>query len=637
MRYIITFYNGLIEDLKIFLFWLGLLTFFRIVFFLVFASQLHGEVSGDVVTCLWLGTRLSLKTAGWICAVGFVLMTIPGSFWPFLLEWKYRFHYSVILLFCIMFMARFPYYRVFKDVFNGIVVMAVHEDWWAILCMLIQEYGLWWRIPIAFVLAYGFSFVLRFFLRHTIPCNFANCQKKWQVIVLSLIGLPLLSVFVRYGGAFNYQNSISWTNAARFSSPLLNATVLDDGQALTKVYKIFRLRKDIDSIKLSEQEIRNAIAILGGDKHAQSIDAAFNRIVRHKRLMTNPKHVVLVLVESFGMWPFEMPFSDLHLVDNVSNIKTSPQCANITTMLAGGGGTMSSVQSVLTGLPTIGSRHNFTGHNNDFSAFYLTSIAKKLGYRTEFWYSGFASWENIEQYCKNVGFDRFYHCGNLSHGKGNAWGAEDKDFFEGFLQNVKQQKDEKVLHVLLTGSNHPPYTVDVDSYGFSRENVKKHLTEDIDDTKSSITELGHMWYADKCIGEMVSDMQRSFEDTLFIITGDHSERFSFAKEQSQYIRSAIPFLVYGKGVKSDWFGENSVGCHQQIPATLAEILGGEGFVYSSIMPSMFENDFVNNHELCADKSGMRKINTLPKERKEKIQMAVKLAAQRILNGDIICR
>lgn len=635
MKYIINFYNGLMEDIKAFIFWMALLTFFRVIFLVTFASQLPEGAYGDVMTCLLLGTRLSLKTAGWICALIFLLTTIPASFWPNVLKWKYRLHSFAILLFCIMFMARFPYYRVFNDVFNGIIVTAFHEDWWAIISMLFLEYGIWWRLPVALILTDIFNFALKMFFWYAPLNNFANCQKKWIVIVASIIGLPLLCVFVRYGGAFSYRRGISWVSAARFSSPLLNATVLDDGQALNRVFKIIRLRQDIDNINLSEKEIRNAIKVLGGNDRAENIDGAFCRTVTQKRLAVQPRNVVIVLGESFGIWPFVEPFSNLHLVDNVTGLKESSQCAHIGTMLPGGSGTIASVQSVLTGLPSIGSRHNFMGYSEDFSAFYLTTIAKKLGYKTIFWYSGFAGWENIEQYSKNLGFDKFYHCGDFSYKGGNAWGAEDKEFFNAFLKTVKQQKNEKVLHVLLTGSNHPPYSVDVDGHGFPRQNIRKSLPPDIDDGKSTITEIGHMWYADKCIGEMVAELQSYFSDTLFVITGDHSERFSFAKEQSQYVRSAIPFLIYGQSVQPEWFSQDSVGCHQQVAATLAEILGDDGFSYNSIMPSMFGNDFVYNYNLCADKDGIRKIETLPKSQREKIQAAVRLSAQRILNGNEI--
>lgn len=43
----------------------------------------------------------------------------------------------------------------------------------------------------------------------------------------------------------------------------------------------------------------------------------------------------------------------------------------------------------------------------------------------------------------------------------------------------KEKEQEKVFHVVLTTSNHPPYSIDVDGVGFPREKVKSKLPADI--------------------------------------------------------------------------------------------------------------------------------------------------------------
>ena len=70
-----------------------------------------------------------------------------------------------------------------------------------------------------------------------------------------------------------------------------------------------------------------------------------------------------------------------------------------------------------------------------------------------------------------------------------------------------------------------------------------------------------------------------YSDTLFVITGDHSERFSFVKEQDIRTLSSIPCIFYGTGVQQSWFHDKSVGDHMQLAGTLAEIVGPAGFTY----------------------------------------------------------
>lgn len=635
MKYITNFYNGLIEDLKAFVFWIGLLTLFRIIFLINFASQLPEGSYGDITACLILGTRLSLKTAGWICGLGFILTTLPCIFSTSFLRWKLRFHSFAILIMTILFMARFPYYRAFNTAFDGMVITAFHEDWWAILCTIIDEYGVWWRIPVALILTDIFYFALKMFLWYAPLANFKDCNHKWLVIITSVIFLPLLCVFVRFGGSFTYRHGISWVSAARFSSPLLNAATLDDGQAISRVFKIWRLRQKIDNIHLNETEIRSAIAKLDGNSQAENIDLAFQRKVTKQRLNHRPQHVVLILGESLGIWPFSEPFDKLNLTEQITALQNSTKGAHIGTMLPAGSSTISAVQSILTGLPFTGSRYNFESFDKTDSAMYLANIMKHLGYKTVFWYSGFGNWENLKNFTQNLGFDEFYHCGDFNYKQGNSWGASDHEFYNFFLQKTKEQQNEKVFHVLLPGSNHAPFSIDVEDFGFPWNTTKKNLPPTIDDSRSNLKALGHLWYSDYCIGNLVKQMETNFPDTLFVITGDHSERFAFDKEQSNKIRSAVPCIFYGQGVNPQWFNETSIGCHQQIPATLAEILGPKNFTYSAMLPSMFESKNCFSASFILDEKGLQSTKLLTKPQRQYLTTFRELAAQRILNGNEI--
>ena len=140
----------------------------------------------------------------------------------------------------------------------------------------------------------------------------------------------------------------------------------------------------------------------------------------------------------------------------------------------------------------------------------------------------------------------------------------------------------------------------MDSVGFPREEVRKKLPKAIDATEQNLTELGHIWYADKTMGDFIAKVEKHNPDTLFVVTGDHSERFTFAIEQDIRTCSAIPCIFYGQGVRKDWFNKNAVGCHMQLAGTLAEMVGPSGFTYSAFDKSMFVQDkFVFNHKLVA--------------------------------------
>ena len=78
LHYFARFFENIQQDLKAFLYWCLVLTIFRIAFICIYSSQLNGNYS-DVPMALFLGLRLSLKTAGILCLIGFVLASLPKT------------------------------------------------------------------------------------------------------------------------------------------------------------------------------------------------------------------------------------------------------------------------------------------------------------------------------------------------------------------------------------------------------------------------------------------------------------------------------------------------------------------------------------------------------------------------------
>lgn len=602
MNFYVRFFENLQRDLKSFIYWCLVFTVFRIAFIAIYSGQLNGEY-GDVPMAVLLGLRLSLKTAGVIALLGFVFATLPKIVvknWP---SDKLRFcwHAVTLVFFAVCFMTRIPYYKIFNAAFNMMLINGAHDDIYAIFVTAVKEYQLLWRFPLALVLGIALAYGLRIWL-HQLPAkSFDEVQHKKLVAALTLPAIIVLFVFVRYGGAFDYANSINWESAARLKSNLLNEAILDDGQALYRVRDMKRKIDKVTNINITVAQLREKIAASGGNKNADSIDKAFLHTVEQPKLAKQPRNIVLIVGESFGNWPFLPKYKDLGLVDNMLALQNSVDAAHIATMLPHGSGTISAVNGLVSGIPDMGLYENY--QPNSFNGKYTTGIGyimKQLGYKTVFWYGGFSGWQNIGKFTKAQSFDEFHCADEFSDDSGNAWGCSDAVLFkqiEAYMS--KEQEQEKVFHVVLTTTNHPPYTIDVDSIGFPRAKVKAKLPADIANDEKTLTELGHIWYADKTMGDFVKHAQNKHSDTLFVITGDHSERFSFAKEQDTRTLSSIPCIFYGMGVQQAWFGDQSVGCHMQIAGTLAELLAPAGFKYSAMLPSMFESDFAFNHRLFA--------------------------------------
>ena len=644
------FLRQLQTDLKGFV-WFNVLFFlFRIAFILLFGSQLtQGLFSADTATALWIGLRMSLKTAGCIMLIGAVLSTVPNLF---ILRWKadrIRYYWYAVcnFVFTLLFIARIPYYKIFNSGYNLMLINGKNDDIRAIFLTAIQEYGLLWRLPLAILLAACLCALLKKWLRTPTHAFVSHSRKETLgKSLLILAGIAVFWVFVRFGGSFGYTHSVNWENASRLRSNLLNEAVLDDGQALYRVYSMHKRMKKTTEVTFTAEELRRKIAATGGNPNAATIDEAYRHTITEEKMKTQPRHIVLVLGESYAQWPFLPQFDSVgtYLVEKGRKFASAPRSMQTTFMLAHGEGTMPAVNGFVSGLPDTGIYLNY--EKESYQETYGTGIGavmKQLGYKTVFWYGGFSAWQNVGPFVLAQNFDEFRDASGFAGYKGgNAWGVPDKILFDNAASYIRQHKNEKIFHLILTTTNHPPYTIDLKAAGFDSGRVSGSRPDTIPDDPDTLNEMGHIWYADHVMGEFIEETEKEIPESLFVITGDHGERFSFAKEMGLQSRASIPCIFYGKGIDPSWLPEKQFGSALQIAPTLAVLAGRKGDTYSSMVPDLLQKqDFVFNHWLWGDATGMyRQKRMKPEQDKGKngrtrIEQLQQIAAWRILKGNRI--
>ena len=635
------FFKNLQQEMKLFLFFTVLFMLFRIAFIGIYSYQLGDGSYSEIVLCLWYGLRLSFKTTGMIVLISAVFATLPQLFfikWPSDLLRKVI-SSSVVLLFTLLFFARIPYYKIFNSGFNIMLINGMYDDISAIVDTAVNEYQLLWRLPAAIICGIILAWILCKFLdTRTYVIKVASKTRRWLYSLGIIIFLTIFWIFVRFGGAFSYTKSVNCENAERLKSNLLNEAILDDGQALYRVKSITERIKKINNVNISANVLRQKIELLGGNPSADSIDDAFKKVVTIPKLQEQPDNVVLIVGESHALWPFLPEYENLGLVPKELKLLNSPNCFKTDFMLAQGTGTMPTINGFVTGLADAGIYPN--SQPESYKTKYGTgigSIMKALGYRTVFWYGGFEAWQDIKRFTLSQNFDEFYCAGDFQYEGGNSWGCPDEVLFKYVEKYLNKEKQEKTFHIILTTSNHPPYNIDVVAKGFPKEEIKQKLPDTIGSDEETLNEIGHIWYADQSIGDFIENVEADKPDTLFVITGDHAERFNFAKEVDLKTLSAVPCIVYGKNVSKDLLAEHKVGCHLQIIPTLAEMVGKKGDTYSSIYSSLFDyNGTVFNHYLWTNDEQIYKINKkIPEALSNKIKAARQLTAWRVLKGDKI--
>lgn len=630
-----SFYKNLQKDLLALLFWVFVLCILRLMFTVYFVDTLPEKNFTDIAYSQFLGLRMSLKTAGIIATIGFLLSTLPTIFCRYFKKIKILWHSAMAVVFSFTFLARFPYYKIFNSTYNEMLINGLHDDWHAIFITCIKEYGIVWRLPLALIIAYILIYIIKKLFKITPILANQYINHRILTPIITIITIPTLCIFIRYGGAFNYAHSIDWKSCARLHHNLLNETILDDGQAFYRVYSMHKLLKKINQIDFDSNELQKKIIIAGGNNNTATLDHAFLQTVQTPYITDTPKHITVIVDESFGNWPFLPDYIPLHLADKTLSLKYNNKGTYIEDMLPHGSGTIGAIIGFISGLPDTGLYINYQPNAlKDKYSSGIGYIMKQLGYKTIFWCGGYSSWQNSKKFISAQSFDELHFGDEFAFIKGNAWGCPDEELFNHIAKYTQTHKDEKIFNLVLTISNHPPYSIDVDAKGFDRVKTRSMLPKSVTDDEKTLTELGHFWYADKCIGDFVERYEIIQPKSFFVITGDHSERFSFATEVNTKTRSSIPCIFYGNGISKE-LPLKPYGCHQQIAGTLAELIGPKGFQYTAFLPNMFHSDFAFNHHLIADTNHINNIDKTNQSQTDKITALKQITAWRVLKGNNI--
>ena len=630
--------EGLIKEFKLFFLWCLIFSIFRLAFILIFRDDSVG--TWDIVLAMFYGLRISLKTVGLICLVGGVFATLPQvflSFWPGDTIRK-AWHGLCLCHFLWLFIVRIPYYRVFNATFDMMIINGLYDDKTAIWQTMIQQYQLlprlgYWLLGSIVLLYLGKLGYNRYIAGTAVPEY--PFLRSLAHSVGALVFLAVWFVFCRWGGAFTYESGINWENCGKFQSNLLNEAVLDDGQAMYRVYCMYDLSQRITKAQFTPEEMENKIKLLGKESSSRSITAAFAQRAPGTQ-SPQPQQIVVIVGESFGLWPFEDRFATLNLVNQSKTLAKSPKGCRVEALLPHGSGTISSLNGFISGLPNTGIYENYNA--NMLKSAQPTATAEimwELGYTTHFWYGGFSRWQNIKNIALAQGFRRFHCADEFQYTGGTAWGYPDKVLFEHIEKYIGSHPAEKMFHLVLTSSNHPPYTIDLERENFPKDKVKNALQQikEIPKDDETLNELGHIWYTDKVIGGFINTTEQLLPHSLFVITGDHSERFTFAQPQPPATRSTVPCIFYGETVGPD-FIRSKFGEHLDILPTIVNAVAPQGFTYPSFGRDLKTvRDYSANHALIITDKGVRQQKDIPKELQEKIHARRDIGAWRITKGD----
>ena len=588
--------NCIYRGLKVFLYYLSVLSLCRLIFCLVL-HEYWGPDTGweDLLQTLWLGSRLSIQTAGILAlftAVPAGLITILSRLWGRRLESLLS--GIVLTITSILFVASFPYYGQFHSRFHQLLFNAGNDDMYALFISLVQEFNLPLRLAGALLLAFCLWRGLKYFWawRDTSPRSTYSLYTKPSLgkrlakgIAMALV-LYVLGRLIVFGGSWGWETALEWENVGVTKDSFMNEAILDDYQAIYRGYRMNNRMLACNGLNFTAEQIQQLAGELAGrSADSNNLDDYLRREAQGAQV-AKPKQIFLIVSESYANWPLLDKYSQLHIADGMKGIIAGEDADYCNAMLPNGASTISAMTGVTTGLAD--ANLYLTTMPESFKQPYITAIApqmEKLGYTTNFWYAGPATWERIGAFTEAQGFQHFYGRGDMpEEAEGSVWGCDDEYLYAQVLQRVSP--DTSSFNVILNVSNHSPYTVDVAAKGFDADKLRQALPPEAAKDDWLVNELGHYWYADRELAGFVKNLKAKYPECLVLIVGDHADRYNIDKQPSMYERYVVPFVVTGAGVHKGTLLPDSAGSQIDIGPTLIEMVAPKGFAYYAIGSSL---------------------------------------------------
>ncbi|MBL0686633.1 MAG: sulfatase-like hydrolase/transferase [Sulfurospirillum sp.] len=267
------------------------------------------------------------------------------------------------------------------------------------------------------------------------------------------------------------------------------------------------------------------------------------------------QNVIVIILESFsqeyvdnGYTPFLSSLSkkSLYFNDNFANGRRSIEV----------------LPSIMAGFPSIleepiqGSRYQ----TNKFYA--LPKILKENGYQTSFFHGGELGTMEFDTFSYSVGFEKYFSMNDYPHKEhfDKVWGIYDHNYLSFFADNLDNQKEPFFSSVFTLSSHHP--------YSIPLEFIDKFPVGNLEIIES-------VGYADYSLREFFKKIETKdwFNNTLFVITGDHTQKLETKKYNNTVGRYKVPLIFYHPSIDLTIFNSDRITQHADILASVLDFLG----------------------------------------------------------------
>ena len=569
------------KDMRQWVFFMLTLSLFRAAFLVAFRSRIGAATpASDILLAALNGLRYDSMAAFWWIAIPFLASALTGSVDIGRSADRLRRTFGVlfVVLTSIAWIFTFVFFKEYNEQFNYFIFNLYYDDAGAILKTIWADYH-----PIPYLIAIGGIIAASLALRASfVQSEWAALEgvrtRRFSLLSRTLIILLVLALLVVASRGSIGRRPAQRKDAAISTDEFLNKAVVNPYFSLLFAVQDHAWQTGLAGLEsyLPDRNVRRAAQEFFGDHSSHDDLDAY--LLKHAKgpKATPPRHIFLIVMESYDAWPLLKQYASLGLTDNLSRLAKNG--ISFENFLPASDGTMQSLSAIITGIPYSQVEINYQMTARKPYPSSLAETFKRLGYRTRLFYGGYLSWQRFGDFARDQGFEEVYGAPHMSAGVAtHEWGVDDEYLLDFVAKTVDDARPSFTL--IMTTSYHPPYNVDVRGKGFPLTEVPAALAPLFDGT-TDLNMLGHLWYSDKCLGDFVNRIEGKLRNPLFAFTGDHYGRKFINVKPDFYERSAVPFILYGKeSLRGITLPPGAAGAHIDIGPTLVELAAPKGFEY----------------------------------------------------------
>ncbi len=486
----------------------------RLLFLLFNLNYFSGTSTGSLLKDFFFGIRFDISA---IIISNIVFIGL--HFYP--LELFYHKYYQrflkiiflavnipLLLFSCIDFgFFRFSAKHATSDVFK---VMSYGEDFINTVPSMIVDF--WYLLLVFFglciLLVRGYTKIR--IKKEAADNQNSNSKLTLKKIIISCIGIYL--VVIGFRGGFQYK-PLFIISASQYGSSKDVALILNTPFTILKTFGKTHL-DELNYFSKDEVERKSPVS------HQFNTGEPFRNM-----------NVVIIIMESFGKeyigslnhYKGYTPFLD-------SLMKESLVFDNA---FANGKRSIEGIPAIVAGIPSLMEEPFITSAYSGNSISSLASILKSKGYVTSFYHGGTNGTMGFDNFTHLAGFDYYYGRREYNNEKDfdGSWGIYDEPFLQNFAKQLSEMK-QPFYSTLFTLSSHHPYSIPPE--------LKNRFR------KGTLPIHQSILYADYSLKKFFETASKMpfFDNTLFVITADHTALSEYPFYQSKVGMYSIPIIFY---------------------------------------------------------------------------------------------